>query len=112
MPWDGYGSARSWVLAIFVGAILGLFEAVLGSMLDAGATISSQLASVGDEVASSLGKVGAVVLEIMQLPFEVVASAAGGLGPFAPIAVFAAWGLSAAMAGLLLYVVWRVALWI
>lgn len=111
-PWSDHSSARSWVLAILVGALFGLYQAVLGQFINAGGAVAGALEAAGGAVAGAGGSVGGVVLEAATVPFDVVAVLAADAGPFAPLLVVGAWALAAAFVGFLAYVVWRVFTWI
>lgn len=106
-PWSDATSAKAWVLTIMLGALFSLWEAVISGFLAAGAAARNGLESAGSNVLEAGGSIGGKVLVVVEMPFELLESAAAGAGPLAPIVVVVSWALAAAFVGAVVYAIWR-----
>lgn len=103
---------RKFILTVLVGALLGLFEAILGQLFGAGAAVRQALEEAGVSVMGALGDVADLVLRMAAYPFGALETVAASAGPLAPLAVALLWAILTAAVVAGLYVLWRVVTWI
>ncbi|GAB7011769.1 hypothetical protein [Halolamina salina] len=103
---DGY--IRGVVLSIFVGGILGLVSAVVGSGINVISTIRGVLLGGGSEIASQLGKIGDMFVSVaVDTPISAIGGIAESAGVFAPLVSALIFAAVAAITAALLYATYR-----
>lgn len=103
---DGY--IRGVVLSIFVGGIIGLVSAVVGSGITVISTIREQLLSGGSVIASDFGSIGDMFVSVaVDTPIGAIGGIAESAGVFAPLVSALIFAAVAGITAALLYATYR-----
>jgi hypothetical protein len=104
---DPVGYIRGVVLSVIVGSVISVVTFVVSTGLDVAAAVRGALAKGGGAVTDSMLSIWGIVETVIALPIGLSGDLAASAGLLGPVVAAGAFGLTAALAGLTVYLLWR-----
>lgn len=105
---DPTGYIREIVLSTIAGSVLSILTYAISTGFDMLGVIQSQLGRAGGAITGDVASVWSTAAMLVGLPLETVGRVADSAGLFGPVVVALAFFLTAAIAGALVWTVYRV----
>jgi len=110
---DDSFNPRKIIAGIIATGLSTVIVEIVDQFRTAGGQLRSSFVTIGSIIQDGGATIASTLLEdVLAIPFEAVESVTASAGPLAPLVAPAAWALSAAMVGGVVWGIWRFLGWL